>query len=387
MSRVNFLKKTRRLAAQRAGYRCSFPGCGRVTIGPGPTPDTVFETGKASHVYAASAGGPRGQGALTEDELRSIRNCIWLCPTHADLVDLHRGDRFPASVLYGYRDLHESRVSREIGDVPSVEGWIESVCLGANPLFVPESQLTFGKATVFYGLNGTGKSALLEWLAAAFSSPIASRWSGSDIELSVRFLDSERAHDLEFSYRRGQITCVLDGKLVPFNPLDLSMVVVTKERVPGSKAPIHRIADQVGVSPSEVSSLIPFIGRDPETLISSVTSIGAGDLAVVLPGDPPPGLPFNSVSASQQELVVIECAIVRASTLSQHRPVLLCLDADFGVFDSTNAAAVLRRVSSPELRFQSAVVVHDSRADLTGWQTYGFVGSGGTKTIERLIGS
>ncbi len=388
-SRVNFLPPIKLLASQRAGYKCSFPECGKVTIGPGPTPDTVSKLGKAAHIYAASPNGPRGQGAMSEDQLRSVRNCIWLCSTHADLVDLHRGEKFPASVLYGYRDLHESRVSRELGDLPSLNGWVESITLGPNPFFAAGTKIQFGKSTVFHGPNGTGKTAVLEWMATAFSSELASRWDRTDFSLDVRFLDSVRAHDIEFAHIDSRAECVVDGKAVPFNPLDLTVVFVVKEGPEGvlaSRLPLERIAEQVGITPQDAAAVIPFISKDPESIISRATVEGT-ELEITFRDGRARNMPFFSLSASLQELVVIECAIAHSTVLSGYRPVMLCLDADFGIFDRDNASAVLQRVSSPDLQFQTVVVVHDDRADLEGWQVYEFEGRDHPKTIKRMIGA
>ena len=59
----------------------AFPGCDRLTIGPGNDPCEVTDVGVAAHIYAAAASGrgPRGDRALSEDELRSADNAIWLC--------------------------------------------------------------------------------------------------------------------------------------------------------------------------------------------------------------------------------------------------------------------------------------------------------------------
>jgi hypothetical protein len=52
--REEFSDDTKRIIAQRAGYRCSFPNCDRVTIGPGKAFDDVILVGEAAHIYSAS---------------------------------------------------------------------------------------------------------------------------------------------------------------------------------------------------------------------------------------------------------------------------------------------------------------------------------------------
>jgi hypothetical protein len=74
--RHDFNAATKTLIAGRAGYRCSIPGCCRVTIGPGSEANEVASTGVASHIFSASAGGPRGFGSLSGYELESGRQKV-----------------------------------------------------------------------------------------------------------------------------------------------------------------------------------------------------------------------------------------------------------------------------------------------------------------------
>jgi hypothetical protein len=78
--------------AGRCAYRCSFPGCDKPTIGPGARSNQTALTGNAAHIFSASPGGapPRGQGNLTEEQLLSPENAIWMCSDHASYVDTNR---------------------------------------------------------------------------------------------------------------------------------------------------------------------------------------------------------------------------------------------------------------------------------------------------------
>ena len=98
-ARIEFAAPTRRLVAARAGHRCSMPQCGRVTIGPDTQPDEFVDSGVAAHIFSASAGGPRGQGGLSDEQLASASNAIWLCAIHARMVDANRGVSYPAPLL------------------------------------------------------------------------------------------------------------------------------------------------------------------------------------------------------------------------------------------------------------------------------------------------
>jgi hypothetical protein len=57
------------------------------TVGPHSNPEKSLSTGRASHISAASENGPRFDPSLTPEQRRSIKNGIWLCTVHADIVD------------------------------------------------------------------------------------------------------------------------------------------------------------------------------------------------------------------------------------------------------------------------------------------------------------
>ena len=115
----DFPPKTRRLIAERAGYRCSKPDCRRQTLGPGPGPLDVARIGDACHIFSAAPGGPRGAGGLTLEGRQSASNGIWLCTDHARLIDTNQGRGYPAPLLRGWRQLHEAYLAHEMrGLVP-----------------------------------------------------------------------------------------------------------------------------------------------------------------------------------------------------------------------------------------------------------------------------
>ena len=87
-NRDNFSEETKRIAAGRVGYRCSFPKCPNSTIGASmENPKKTSRTGVAAHICAAAEGGPRYDKNMTEAARKSVENCIWLCQTHAKLID------------------------------------------------------------------------------------------------------------------------------------------------------------------------------------------------------------------------------------------------------------------------------------------------------------
>lgn len=109
--RDDFTKDTIRTAAGRAGYRCSFPGCPNVTIGASmETPSKTSVTGVAAHICAASKNGPRYDANMTRGERRAVENCIWMCETHARLIDTDI-NKYTVEVLRQWKEDAEKRAS------------------------------------------------------------------------------------------------------------------------------------------------------------------------------------------------------------------------------------------------------------------------------------
>ncbi len=85
--RDEFKERTRRLLEDRVRSCCSNPDCRCPTSGPGSFEDSVKRVGCASHITAASLGGPRYNRNLSSEERRSAQNGIWLCCNCHVLVD------------------------------------------------------------------------------------------------------------------------------------------------------------------------------------------------------------------------------------------------------------------------------------------------------------
>ena len=86
--RDNFSAPTKRKLADRVAWRCSFPNCRNITIGPGTeSSEAVINLGEAAHIHAAATNGPRYDSQMTSNERKSIDNGVWMCRHHAKLID------------------------------------------------------------------------------------------------------------------------------------------------------------------------------------------------------------------------------------------------------------------------------------------------------------
>jgi hypothetical protein len=118
--RDDFSKQTIETLADRAGNRCSNPGCRQPTSGPRTEPDRAVNIGVAAHITAASEGGPRYDPALTPEERRHADNGLWLCQNCAKLVD-NDATAYPVDLLRAWKLVAEDAAKRDI-ERPRAEG-------------------------------------------------------------------------------------------------------------------------------------------------------------------------------------------------------------------------------------------------------------------------
>lgn len=113
MPRDNFTEATKRLLAERVGYKCSNPFCKRTTIGPQNGSKGVASIGEASHICAASPGGKRYNPQMSVEERKSYNNGIWMCRTHAALID--RDEKyFTVEMLKKWKENAEQEAGKEL---------------------------------------------------------------------------------------------------------------------------------------------------------------------------------------------------------------------------------------------------------------------------------
>lgn len=86
-NRDDFTEAVRRKIGQRAGWLCSFPGCGAPTEGATSDDQGRMSLGTASHICAAAPGGPRYDESMSPEARRSVMNGIWMCRNHGTAID------------------------------------------------------------------------------------------------------------------------------------------------------------------------------------------------------------------------------------------------------------------------------------------------------------
>lgn len=118
-SRDEFSAKTKNALAARVGWRCSEPGCRKLTIGPKQGEPTESQTtGIAAHITAAAKGGPRFDASLSSDQRKDISNGIWLCLMHARVIDTDHLN-YSVTTLRQWRQLAEAATHAELTGPPN----------------------------------------------------------------------------------------------------------------------------------------------------------------------------------------------------------------------------------------------------------------------------
>jgi hypothetical protein len=112
--RDDFLDGVKRALCDRVGALCSRPDCRAFTKGPKADTTKAKSIGKAAHIRAAAAGGPRYDPEQTPEQRRAYENGIWLCANHADEIDADPS-RFSAELLLRWRQEAEDFADSLVG--------------------------------------------------------------------------------------------------------------------------------------------------------------------------------------------------------------------------------------------------------------------------------
>ncbi len=105
----DFTKKVVTTLGERAHFLCSNPNCRRMTTGPHSNQDKSLRSGEAAHIYSVNSKIARHNDNLTDEQVKDIKNGVWLCRDCHKQVD-HDEITFPAGLLIQWKKTHEAFV-------------------------------------------------------------------------------------------------------------------------------------------------------------------------------------------------------------------------------------------------------------------------------------
>jgi hypothetical protein len=389
--RENFTSATHGIISGRAGYRCCFLGCARVTVGPGSKHDEIASIGVACHIFSAASGGPRGQGALTAEQLKAPENGFWACQDHAKLIDTNAGKRYPAGLLLGWRALHEARIHREMGGIRLPINWVEGIEIvrspvrrtrDRRPLFRAGERLTLSRVTLLIGANDSGKTALCDWLGGSAEEGSLWRWLGADLSFKLTVHNPE-AHVFAVDSVGGAFMFRLDDVVVPFNPLPV--VVQTLEH------PLHPRHEQesdadwlarcLGVTRGTLKRLAASLEQG-NPFVESMSIGESGEIEAKIRVEKKT-FDIRAFGGSSMILLTLGLAFARASYTSLHVPTLLVLDGAVASLDTHKNEWVLGELGTAT-RFQTLATTPRSDKSLTwgGWSVVNLKDDAGGAVFE-----
>ena len=383
--RHNFSSDTRHVIGARAGFRCSYPGCGRLTVGPAMSVDTFENTGFACHIYAASPDGPRGQGALSPEQLAHATNGIWMCGAHENLIDKKSGIRHPVHTLQSWKALHEFRTSYEHSGNQAAFGFAWRLTLHHSPLFAPSTTIELAKTTFLIGLNGSGKTALCEWLTALGTSRFLGRWiKPHGLAYEIMF-DAPAAHRLQVKVADETVAFELDDQSVSRNYARSTVVFLKGRGDKSIKCRLLRLQKLFGIEELELRNLVsrvrdsyvsalrfePWQDDDDGEDASAASSDRSFDLICSLSGQDEP-FSFGQLSGGEQGRVLLAIAMTLAKEAVQFGPVILMIEIKNLGMDWGSTEPYLREFASSSCLYQTIVTSWELPRDIAmlGWQIY-----------------
>ncbi len=375
----DFKPDTKHIIAGRAGFRCSYPDCNRLLIGPGTESDKLTNLGDCGHIFAASPIGPRTDGGLTPEQLKSPQNGIFLCKHHHGLVDRRFSDNEHTSdMLLRYKDRHEFRISGEIGEYQYPLNWINSFKLVKSTLFKNPLEILLGKVTFLFGENNSGKSLIVDVLYAALTQELEPRLNRRDFSATCQIefdnpvlskIKVEMDHTGEVRYEAKN----LNEAFLPY-PI---RVLFLRNELEMQKDHIGEIADCLRLSRAFLLTHIRNLELSDSLYAEGIRVVPGrrkpyliDELTVRTASSKDFYMPFGSLSSSEQFLTVVDILIALANSLAAFQTVFLLIDwADLFHLDKKNMSRVMEHLRSKSSRFQSLVVSPHPypHIDWTGW--------------------
>jgi hypothetical protein len=222
---------------------CAHPDCAEPLLRRVPDLDTPVLNSRIAHIAAASAGGPRYDTTMTDEDRRAFDNLVLLCLPHAEEVDLTAlADRYPSETLKAWK-------AEQLKSAPATKPTLPEVVLErAVFLSMGDVLMDFRESTVDLG----GTAALAPGAGGSGGGAIGPGARGGD--------GGEGGDHYEFSVTGAQVL----GEV----PIEVG---------PGGRAGIGDSPGEAGGHTRFGNVLVPGAGREihdrfPEALDERVTT-------------------------------------------------------------------------------------------------------------------
>ncbi|MET4670073.1 AAA family ATPase [Streptomyces sp. PvR018] len=342
--------------AQRAGFRCSNPQCGALTIGPGAGPEGVSDTGTAAHIFAAAADGPRGTGGLSDKERSAISNGIWMCASCGRLVDVNAGRFYSESLLRSWKDLHENRTRLEQGGHVQPFGWVQSLEVMSHYLFMP-GVIRLSKLNLLFGMNGSGKTRLFHLLRCLTSPHLlmdaASVKYPADLSCAITWFDPALRR-ASVDVRGEGLEYQVDDRKVPLPPRPYRVWSFGTQAFVMESPTVSGIADFLGIDSWAARTVVRSLPDLLPNVISGVSLNGKGSVGVTYCQ--------GWRAANRSRIFPFYVLAAFAELQARAEPTILVLDEPFNFLHPAMEREILDLFESTQWAFQVIVATFSPHA-------------------------
>lgn len=400
--RHNFSAPTKRLLAERAGYCCSAPNCGKVTIGPNFDADSSAGDGTAAHIVSASPdSGPRANKNYTKEQRESPDNGIWLCRTHATLIDSDE-NRYSVELLKMWKRDHEDEMVLEMGGSLVGNGVVTRVVIENVGRFTAKQAISFGAKTFLLGGNFTGKQLISDCIGSLADYEKLKKWQhgrpgkARGIVTIEAFNKTKNTWEIAFDER---LKCSADEVAVPkifsgFKVIELNRgfevieMELSRDSYPGltdeeweeTASKLHRretidaLAKHVGFSTEELLTMLQLMSQHPQRYFADVQV--HGDEVRWKVGNDTQYFAFEQLGGGRSQLVLVDLFVRVAEFCARFAPTILILNQHgFPSLDVNNLNLVIDQLRQAPLQCQLVMPLFIWQAvrDFEGWRTWHLV--------------